>query len=260
MTVGVGKMRTLTLSITAAVSLVGRRIRGFGWPISPRPPPRIVPPPAPIFVYNWTGFYVGGNLGGAWASGTLTDSFTGASLSDSKSGFIGGGQVGFNYQITNFVIGAEWDFDGTSLNASRTGGFVTASANTNWVTTVAARFGVAAGSWLFYGKAGGGWVNNHATVTNNLTGASLSASNTNSGWLAGRRHRIRLRPQLVRQARIRLPRPQHLELQFDGVCAGRRQPQCEPEHSDAEGRLELSIWPLLVSRVGSIDLMEPFRP
>ncbi len=177
-------LRKFSLSITAAVSLMAGAY-GVSAADLARPAPAYVPPPAPIFIYNWTGFYVGGNLGGAWASGTVTDSFTGASLSDSKSGFIGGGQVGFNYQITNWVIGAEWDIDGTSLNASQTGAFVNASANTNWVTTVAARFGVAAGNWLFYGKAGGGWVNNQATITNNITGASLSASNTNSGWLAG---------------------------------------------------------------------------
>jgi outer membrane immunogenic protein len=39
---------------------------------------RKAPPPAPMYTYNWTGFYIGGNLGGAWASGTLTDNFSGA--------------------------------------------------------------------------------------------------------------------------------------------------------------------------------------
>ena len=38
---------------------------------------------------------------------------------------------------------------------------------------------------LLYGKAGGGWVDNSATVTNLTTGASISASNRNSGWLVG---------------------------------------------------------------------------
>ena len=36
-----------------------------------------------------------------------------------------------------------------------------------------------------YGKAGGGWVDNHATITNLNTGASISASNRNSGWVVG---------------------------------------------------------------------------
>ena len=38
---------------------------------------------------------------------------------------------------------------------------------------------------LLYGKAGGGWVDNNATVTNLTTGASISASNRNSGWVVG---------------------------------------------------------------------------
>src|SRR5207253_9254402 len=56
------------------------------------------------------------------------------------------------------------------------------------ITTLAARFGVTNGPWLFYGKAGGGWVgNNSFTITNVTTGASITTSNnnTNSGWLVG---------------------------------------------------------------------------
>jgi outer membrane immunogenic protein len=154
--------------------------------------PAYTPPPPPPPVYNWTGFYIGGNLGGAWANGSVNDSLFGLSASTSHSGFIGGGQLGFNYQFTNIVLGAEWDFDGTSLDATGNGrfvpgiGFLQASANTRWVSTLAARFGVALNGMLLYGKAGGGWVDNNATVTNQTTGASISASNTNSGWL-GRR-------------------------------------------------------------------------
>src|SRR2546428_420348 len=79
---------------------------------------------APVYVappFSWTGFYIGGNIGGAWANGNVTDSLFGLSASTSRSGFIGGGQLGFNYQFTNVVLGAEWDFDWTSLNATGNG-------------------------------------------------------------------------------------------------------------------------------------------
>jgi len=148
--------------------------------ISVRPPPAFLPPP-----FTWTGFYVGANLGGGWASSTLSDSFTGASIGTSSSGIVGGGQLGYNYQIGNFVLGAEGTFDGTSLKASSTVGALQGSANTNWMTTVAARFGIAANNWLFYGKAGGGWANNSATLTNLNNGFQVSSSNTNGGWLVG---------------------------------------------------------------------------
>jgi outer membrane immunogenic protein len=157
---------------------------------------RVRPQPAPVPVYalppfSWTGIYVGGNVGGVWADGNVTDNFVGLSASTSRSGFIGGGQLGFNYQINNIVLGAEWEFDGTSLNATGTGVFVRgigvlqSSADTRWVSTLAARLGVAFNNVLLYGKAGAGWVGNEATITNLTTGGSVSASNTVSGWLIG---------------------------------------------------------------------------
>jgi opacity protein-like surface antigen len=88
--------------------------------------------------------------------------------------------------------GAEWDFDWTSLDATGNGRFVPGvgnlqgSANTRWISTLAARFGVVVNNGvLLYGKAGGGWVDNSATITNLTTGASISASNRNSGWVVG---------------------------------------------------------------------------
>jgi outer membrane immunogenic protein len=155
-------------------------------------PVKAPPAPLPLPVYNWTGFYIGGNLGGASSSGTLTDNFTGASLtSGSHTGFIGGGQIGYNWQLSpQWVLGVEWMFDGIANNDSGTtvtilGDTFQGSAKTDWVTTFAARFGYAANNWLFYGKFGGGWVQNSVTVTDVDTGASVSASNTRSGWTAG---------------------------------------------------------------------------
>jgi hypothetical protein len=63
------------------------------------------PPPPPPPVFSWTGFYIGGNLGGAWARGTVSDSLFGLSASSDRSGFIGGGQLGVNYQFSNIVLG-----------------------------------------------------------------------------------------------------------------------------------------------------------
>jgi len=146
---------------------------------APMPMAFVAPP------FSWTGLYVGANLGGGWASSTLSDSFTGASLGNSSGGFVGGGQLGYNYQIGNFVVGPEWTFEGTSLNGSRTVGALHGTANTNWMTTIAARFGVAENNWLFYGKAGGGWTNNSGTLTNLNNGTQVSSSNTNGGWLLG---------------------------------------------------------------------------
>src|SRR5215831_1548726 len=90
---------------------------------APGPGPILAPYPpvvAPI-PFCWTGFFVGGNLGFAWVDEDIIDS-NGNTFSITNNGFIGGGQVGYNYQIGNFVFGAEWMFDGTSLNLPTVGG------------------------------------------------------------------------------------------------------------------------------------------
>src|SRR3954467_1809136 len=85
-----------------------------------------VPAPAPAYkapavivpsTYNWSGFYIGGNVGYGWAKsdpgvtsfyqpiGTLQGTYAGPG--HSPSGFIGGLQAGFNYQINSLVLGWE---------------------------------------------------------------------------------------------------------------------------------------------------------
>ena len=157
---------------------------------------RKAPPPPPIIpVYNWTGFYIGGNVGGAWETGTITDDFFGVSFSRTRSGFIGGGQVGYNWQVSpNWVVGVEGMFDGTDIRSDTStvvlaaGDVISASAKTNWIATVGARLGYASNNWLFYGKGGGGWVHDSATVTDvapNGDVFSVSVSDTRGGWMAG---------------------------------------------------------------------------
>jgi outer membrane immunogenic protein len=87
------------------------------------------PPLAPTPVYSWTGWYVGGNLGASFGHANtdfnavpVTVTAVGASVtapgvagSDTEhpSGFIGGGQIGYNWQYSPLiVIGLEADFQG----------------------------------------------------------------------------------------------------------------------------------------------------
>jgi outer membrane immunogenic protein len=153
--------------------------------------------PAPIpYLYSWTGFYVGGNIGGGWESTTVDDPFLGVSFSNNRSGFIGGGQVGYNWQLSpQFVVGVEGTFDGadirstdtgTSLFGATAGDLLASSAKVDWIATVAARFGLAANNWLFYGKVGGGWVHDTVTLADlSAPGLFTSQSDSKGGWLAG---------------------------------------------------------------------------
>jgi outer membrane immunogenic protein len=157
-----------------------------------RPAP---PPVAPPLLFSWTGFYVGGNIGGGWENFNITDTRTGLSFgSNTRSAFIGGGQVGFNYQVNPFlVLGVEGFFDGIASNKNTgTGvvipgiGLVTASEQPDWVSTAAGRIGFTGPGfdhWLLYAKGGGGWVQTNATV--NAPFATFSESRSAGGWMAG---------------------------------------------------------------------------
>ena len=104
------------------------------------PPPYVAPPRAPatyvpvIPLYNWSGFYIGGNLGAGWNSGgsvsdTFGSTFTG---SGQTTKFLGGGQVGVNYEFYGgVVIGAEAMFDWLP-NTTNT---FTATEGRNWAST-----------------------------------------------------------------------------------------------------------------------------
>src|SRR5215471_174352 len=161
-------------------------------PSPPRAPAAYVPVVAPVF--NWTAFYIGGNVGAAWSQGKVSDSLGNSWSNSQQAVFTGGGQVGAQYQFNWAVVGVEADFDWlannhNSSNAIDTNiGAIQFSANNRWITTIAARFGVAADNVLFYAKGGGGWVGvGNPTITNVTTGGSISVSNSNSnsGWLAG---------------------------------------------------------------------------
>ena len=89
-------------------------------------PVRVSPPTVPPVayvqpIYNWSGFYVGGHIGGGFADSSWSDPFTGANNAFNKLGFLGGGQVGANIQFNALVLGVEGDFSWTGLGLKGTG-------------------------------------------------------------------------------------------------------------------------------------------
>jgi outer membrane immunogenic protein len=168
-------------------------------PMAPRAPAVYVRAPIPF--YNWTGFYVGGNLGAGMQNGSFSDQFGNTFSSSNTWHFLGGGQVGVNYEFMNgVVIGAEAMFDWLPNNnntsqtvalanaGGATGTSGTVTINNQWVTTATAKLGYAWDRALVYAKGGGAWVgSNNPTFTNVTTGASttFSTSNSNWGWTVG---------------------------------------------------------------------------
>jgi outer membrane immunogenic protein len=193
-------MKRIVLAISLSVVAASGAIAADLPPAPPPPPPRAPVAYIPEPVFSWTGFYIGGNLGFGWNQGGVNDSSPPLGLgvnygNPSGNGvFVGGGQIGANYQFSSFVIGVEGNFDWAANNSNSFPGVATplgtirVSSNDRWITTLAGRFGWAVDHLLIYGKAGGGWVGaGNFAITNVGTGASvaLSNSNTNSGWLVG---------------------------------------------------------------------------
>jgi outer membrane immunogenic protein len=189
------------MKVKALIASVAFMALGTALAAAAELPVKAPPPPPPPPVFSWTGFYIGGNIGGAWANNEWTETFFHTNFNNDRGVFIGGGQIGVNYQIGQFVIGGEWDGDWGANNNNNVAvavpgvGLIAVTSNNRWITTVAARFGFTVDRWLVYGKAGGGWVgNNNLTVTNLTTGVSLTCGtfttltncgNNTGGWLLG---------------------------------------------------------------------------
>ncbi|MDB5517890.1 MAG: Outer rane immunogenic protein [Tardiphaga sp.] len=93
-------------------------------------------PAAPVYkapvavaqVYNWTGFYLGGNIGYGWGRSAttvpLSDPIAGIVSSSNPrfdlNGVIGGGQFGYNWQVTNWVFSLEADIQGSGQRGGTT--------------------------------------------------------------------------------------------------------------------------------------------
>jgi len=144
------------------------------------------PAPAPVIaapMFDWTGFYAGVHAGGVWGDydGAAAIGPIGyGDLIGNVSNAIGGAQIGYNYQINQFVIGAQTDIAYTSLKGSAVivpG--IEAQASTNWIGSTTLRAGYAMDTWLFYGKGGLAY-GNVKTGINNVTN-----DNWTTGWTAG---------------------------------------------------------------------------
>ena len=175
------------------------------------------PPPAayvaPIPVFTWTGFYVGANAGVAFGNhgGALQPNFaTSETFGGSKdsTGFVGGGQIGYNWQNGFLVYGIEADADyiglGNSGSFSQTSsvftrnGTFTASRDSGdgFLGTVRGRLGYAilprmlvyATGGLAYGQFGSNFTsasfaNGAGVVTNNF--AASSSNDIRLGYAVG---------------------------------------------------------------------------
>lgn len=139
--------------LLGAVALVAFAAPAFAADMGARPYTKAPAYTAPQVVYNWTGFYVGGHVGGAFAGNN--------SLSGSSDGrFMGGVQGGFDYQFApNWVVGAEAQYSwlGGNNNGVAFPGGVLVTGNNDQLGSVTGRLGYTWGPALLYGKGGYAW-------------------------------------------------------------------------------------------------------
>ena len=158
-------MRTRLLATVALLSLSTAAFAA-DLPSRRAPAPYVVVP-----VFTWTGFYVGGNVGGgvgdfrttnfantAAGAAALATGARPTTFNNSTTGFTGGGQIGYNYQIGQFVIGVEADASYTDFSQTRTVGIAGATDSIRddlkYLGTVRGRVGYAFDRIMVYGTGG----------------------------------------------------------------------------------------------------------
>src|ERR1700691_5261315 len=153
-------------------------------------PPVFAPPPP---VFSWTGLYIGGQVGYQWGTSDPSavavpgNVFLAALPGYSDHGVVGGGHLGYNYQVSQFVFGVEGDVEGSSYDGTGTllGGAAYDTPRAEIEGSVRGRLGIAWDRVLFYGTGGVAFASIRNTV--GLVGAApaVSATTGRVGWTAG---------------------------------------------------------------------------
>ena len=134
----------LSTALLAAPAMAADLSRGVA------PSPALAPASVVDYGFNWTGGYVGANVGYRWLSADASNGIDPSSSPDSSS-VAGGLQAGYNWQMNQFVFGVETDF-GYGSSSKTEGAF---GVKQTWEGTTRARAGVAVDRVLVYGTAGG---------------------------------------------------------------------------------------------------------
>lgn len=162
--------------------------------------------PAPVVVApGWQGFYLGLNAGGGWADTSFTgapvtgDHFltplTSRSTGTNNADWVAGGQVGYNFQFNQFVLGIEGGWSGSNVNNSTGliadpvfgGENIRLNSKVEQYGSIVGRAGFApTNDWLLYAR--GGWA--AARITTNPQDffplpATLQHFSSGSAWHNG---------------------------------------------------------------------------
>jgi outer membrane immunogenic protein len=153
--------------------------------------PAAAAPPVP---YSWTGFYIGAHAGYGIGETNFSGNADIAPLGGSVpvgmgTGFFGGGQLGYNYQVApHWVVGAEGNLSWSGIMGRIEDPFFSGknlSSRTNWIASATGRVGYTGGDFMFYGKGGAAWLGNQYAVTGGISDANAYANETRLGYTVG---------------------------------------------------------------------------
>jgi outer membrane immunogenic protein len=189
-------MKKFALGMLAAVAMTGSAVAAD---MAPR---YTKAPPAPVVVYSWTGCYIGGNIGGGWERTRQTQigKVGGPAIipnndfgSSDGSDFVGGGQIGCDYQFANnFVIGIQGMYDYARIDSSHiipAFPAFTSNVRVKDMWTATGRLG-----YLFtpqlrgYVKGGGAWTSVDYVINGNgppVFNSENAFGSNRSGWTVG---------------------------------------------------------------------------
>src|SRR5258708_18296879 len=158
-------------------------------------------PPLAYAVYDWSGFYVGGHIGGSWSNQIWTNTAhtTLFGVFVPRQGFgqhgavvFGGAQFGYSWQASNYLAGLEGTISGLDNSGTLSNTVFGArddvfSWHNNWMATITGRAGITANNNLFYVKGGYAGVNSHLAVSDVVPPAVGSGSDNHwhNGWTVG---------------------------------------------------------------------------
>jgi outer membrane immunogenic protein len=151
-------------------------------------PPASPPPYGSAVRYDWSGVYLGGQLGAANAKNAWSNDFTQEMVEQSTTGFAGGAHAGLQKQWSWILAGAEVSYlwmDRSGWVGSATVPGLTLSSSVSDVTLVTGKFG-----WTWENLLAtfrGGWATGQVDMRASATGLGLIASSSGreSGWVAG---------------------------------------------------------------------------
>jgi outer membrane immunogenic protein len=180
------KMKKFLLATVALVAL-GATVPALAADLPARTYTK-APAYAPAPIYNWTGFYIGGHLGGAFNG---NNGFSGAGLvtSNNNGAFLGGLQGGADYQFApTWVVGieAQYSWLGSSNNSTVFPGVGTFNMNQRGLGSVTGRLGYTWGPTLLYAKGGYAYSDNSQSLMLGGVGVPFTTNgNHHNGYTVG---------------------------------------------------------------------------